>query len=161
MKKLILLLLVLFVISGCRSKKHLGEEYPFHRGFEFVSWGAPVSAVDSAIAKDSIWKKISNVDNSDTGGKIVVVRDTSREYYLEFDRKGRFFMMNYISESGDVDTVRNRLKRYYGEPEELQKENANYREQFWKIEADSVHLEIQMLITQRQYALRVINKKIQ
>lgn len=160
MKKLILIFSILSVLAGCRSKKHLGEEYPYRRGFEFVLWGAPVSAVDSALAEDSIWKKISSVDNSDTGGKILVVRDTLREYYLEFDRKGRFFMMNYISDSRDLDTVRSRLKRYYGEPEWKEKEGLNYQEQLWKIEADSVHLEIQMLVTQHQYALRVINKNI-
>jgi hypothetical protein len=159
-KKLILLLLILSVFTGCRSKKHLGEEYPFHRGFEFVPWGATESTVDSALAKDSTWEKISRIDNSDTGGKIVVVRDTLREYFLEFDRKDRFFMMNYISDTGDVDTVRNHLKKYYGEPEQKKNSGETYQEQLWKVEADSVHLEIQILITQRQYALKVINKNI-
>lgn len=161
MNKFMLLLLILFVVSGCRAKKHLGDEYPFRRGFEFVPWGAAFTTVDSAIAKDSAWERISNVDNSDTGGQILVIRGKHREYYLEFDRKDRFFMVNYISDSNDVDTVTNYLKRHYGEPEHGTKGSETYQELLWNVEADSIHLEIQMLITQRQYALKVLNKRIQ
>lgn len=160
MKKLILLLLILFITPVCRPKKHIGEESPFRRGFEFIPWGASESTVDSALVKDSTWKKVSRVDNSETGGKILVMRGKEREYFLEFDRKDRFFMMNYISDRDNMDTVQNHLKRYYGEPEQKNSSRETYQERSWRVEADSVHLEIQMLITQHQYALRVINKNI-
>lgn len=158
MKRIILIITILGLVTACRSKRHIGEEYPFRSGFQKFKWGAQVSDVDSLIWKDTTWKKISSVINSNTNGRIVVIKDKEREYYLEFDESDRFFLMNYISGKNDLDSVRNRLQRYYGEPDQLEKTNENYQNHVWNIDADSIHLEIQMLVTHKQYALKVLNK---
>lgn len=159
MNRLVVLLVLLGLASpSCRSKRHIGEEFPFRSGFQSIRWGAPVSAVDSLTAKDTAWTKISSIDNLSTNGTIVVMKNKGREYYLEFDDRSRFFMMNYISGKQDLDTVRNRLQRYYGEPDRSGKGNENYQDRTWHIDADSIQLEIQLLETQKQYALKVLNK---
>jgi hypothetical protein len=160
MRTIIPLLIMVCVVAGCRSKRHLAEESPFRSGFGFAAWGVSSSEVDSLVARDTLWRKVTSVDNSTTQGKIIVVQDKRREYYLEFDSNDRFFMMSYISDTGDAEHIQRVLKQYYGEPDRSKKENENYQEQIWNVEADSVHLEIQMLITRRDYALKVLNKKI-
>lgn len=159
MKRVVLFITILSLAAACRSKRQVVEGSPFLTGFKSIKWGAPASAVDSLVSKDTTWKRISGIPNLETQGKIIVVKDTTREYYLEFDAKDRFFLMNYISGKNDLDTLRSRLKRYYGEPDRLEKTNINYENYAWDIEADLFHLEIQILVTHKQYALKVMNRK--
>jgi hypothetical protein len=99
------------------------------------------------------------IENSHTGGHIWVINESQREYYLEFDTKDRLFMISYIADTVDLDTLQKKLKKFYGEPERLSKGENSYLELNWNVEADSVHLAIQILITRKQYALKVENKK--
>lgn len=158
MRLTFLFAVVFCLTSACRPKKHIEESHPFSRGFYAIPWGAPASAIDSLAAKDTAWTKISGVANLESNGSIVVVKRNEREYYLEFDSQNRFFMMNYISDQKDLDTVRYRLHRYYGNPDRSEKSNDNFQDQIWHIDSDSMQLEIQLLVTPKQYAFKVMRK---
>lgn len=158
MRTFIIMISAAVLVTGCRSKKHFGDQSPYGDGIGGLKWGSPASKIDSLAASDSLWKKISMVENSFDGGTIVVAAHDKREYYLEFDTKDRLQMISYIADTTDADTVEKRLTLFYGEPK--RKYDASYMELNWKAETDSVNLEIQMLITRKQYALKVLNKKI-
>ena len=159
MKTRALVIFLILIIAGCRSKRHLTEESPFRRGLGPITWGASFALIDSLTAMDTLWKKVSTIENSQTGGHIWVIKESQREYYLEFDTKDRLYMISYIADTVDLDTMKKQLTKFYGEPEQNSKRVNSYRELSWNVEADSVHLAIQILITRKQYALKVENKK--
>lgn len=146
--------------SGCR-KRQVGDQFIFHKGFYGIPWGASVNRVDSLTAKDTTFKKISQVINMQTGGSIIVVQRHQRDYYLEFDTHDRLFYISYIAlyDQQDLDSVQVQLERNYGKPDQDERQDTPYDNKFWNIPGDSTRLEIQLLITDNSYSLKVSNLK--
>lgn len=96
-----------------------------------------------------------------TGGSIIVVQRHQRDYYLEFDANGRLFYISYIAlyDQADLDSVKTQLERNYGKPDKNEHQDVPYDNKFWNISADSTRLEIQLLITDNSYSLKVSNLK--
>jgi len=153
---------ILFMFYGCQ-KRAISDRYPYHRGFATIYWGAPSAAVDSLIHSDSTFKTISKVGNSKTRGLIVVLQQENRDYYLEFNDRDQFFSMNYIAEKdykGALDSARILVERNYGPPDRIDDNGATYQNHIWNVMADSLSLEVQLLVTAKSYSLRVTNKDL-
>ncbi|MBX7152675.1 hypothetical protein K1X84_13665 [bacterium] len=154
------ILVVAILSSGCR-KRHVGDQFVFHKGFYGIPWGASVNRIDSLTVKDTTFKKISRVVNMQTGGSIIVVQRNQRDYYLEFDTNDRLFYISYIAlyDQQDLDSVQVQLLRNYGKPDKDEHQDVPYDNKFWNISVDSTRLEIQLLITDNSYSLKVTNFK--
>lgn len=149
--------LALIASTGC-FKDPYPRDAAFLQGFENIPWGGSSVLADSLVRRDSAWTKVSSIVRSQTRGPMVVVSRSSRDYYLEFDERDRFFRFSYIAPKDDLDSVEQLIARYYRAPASWDKSNPNFENKIWIAETDSVALEIQFLITKDQYALKIANR---
>ena len=136
------------------------DEYPFQCGCYSITWGVGAAAMDSLAKRDSSWSKVSSITNSKTNGTIVVARHKGREYYLDFTESDKFYSMNYMAGRTDLDSVSVMIQRYYGEPDRSDRPNGHFEGKLWSIVGDSVNLQIELLITNENFSLKVLNKNI-
>ena len=152
---------LIFVIFLSCQKKIISDRYPYHKGFANIHWGTSSARIDSLTRSDSTFSKVSAVGNSKTRGTIVVVRHGRLDYYLEFNDRDQLCSINYIAEKdhkGNLDSAKVELERNYGPPDKIDNNGLTYENRIWNVNTDSLKLEVQLLITEKSYSLKVVNK---
>jgi hypothetical protein len=83
-------------------------------------------------------------------------------YYLDYNALHQLYAINYIAEQdtiGTLDTMIHRLNVHYG-PAEINQPQSSYRKFIWMVEDPVCSLNIQIMITDRRYAVHIRNQSL-
>lgn len=140
--------------TGCRSRRPIPAGEIWASGFHGVRWGQPPSAVDELVAADSHWVQLHRVSRFESKSSTIILRRDDRDYYLDFSPAQELMSINFISARKDLDSFLGQLSISYGEPDQLDSQQA-YSQRQWIAGNDSVRLSVELLRTETMYSFTV------
>ncbi len=143
---------------GCRQADPWVTGGPFYSGFDTLTWGSRLSALDSAMTADTSVQLISRIPNLKTKGMTNVIRIGGQDYYLDYNENNRLASFNYFAVNDSLhklDSLLFHLSAHYGEP--LLFVQPNYIRQEWNAPREEADLTIRLITAGQRYSVTVFH----